>query len=289
MQPLFEHRLELAGYGTRALELEGDGEPLLLLHGYADSADTWRRALDRLGRNDRRAIALDLPGFGRADRMSRDRGIIEQLEEFAAAAVRHLHAEHGRPVHVAGNSLGGCIALRLSMRGDLPLAGVVPVAPAGFDHPGWFTVIDAQPVVRFLLSSAVPLPEALVRGMVGGVFRQLAFARPRAMSSDVIDAFTSHARTQRDVRRILHTGNRLRPEIADGRAFELDRISCPVTLVWGDRDRMVSHKGARHLVEALPGMRYELLEGIGHCPQIEAPDRFIEILLEATQDVALAA
>jgi pimeloyl-ACP methyl ester carboxylesterase len=175
------------------------------------------------------------------------------------------------------------------MREDLPLAGVVPVAPAGFDHPAWFTVIDAQPVVRFLLSAPVPLPEGLVRGMVGGVFRQLAFARPRAMSADVIDAFTDHHRTQRDVRRILATGNRLRPEIAGGRAFDLDRIGCPVTLVWGDRDRMVTHKGARHLVEALPGMRYELLEGIGHCPQIEAADRFAEILLEATQDVALAA
>ncbi len=49
MQPLFEHRLDLAGYRTRALELEGDGPPLLLLHGFSDSADTWRILLDRLG------------------------------------------------------------------------------------------------------------------------------------------------------------------------------------------------------------------------------------------------
>ncbi|MBA3326947.1 MAG: alpha/beta hydrolase, partial [Solirubrobacterales bacterium] len=59
MQPLFEHRLEIAGFRTHALELEGDGPPLLLLHGFADSADTWRLALDRLGRRDRRALALD--------------------------------------------------------------------------------------------------------------------------------------------------------------------------------------------------------------------------------------
>jgi pimeloyl-ACP methyl ester carboxylesterase len=289
MQPLFEHRLELAGYGTRALELEGEGDPLLLLHGYADSADTWRRTLDRLGRADRRAIAIDLPGFGSADRLRRDAGVVEQLEAFAADAVRHLHAEHGRPVHVAGNSLGGLTALRLAMRDDLPLAGVVPVAPAGFDHPRWFSVIDTQPVIRFLLAAPVPLPEPLLRSMVGGVFRQLAFARPRAMSGDVVDAFTAHHRTQRDVRRYLATGRTLRPEIDGGRAVELDRIGVPVTLVWGDRDRMVPHTGSRHLVEALPGMRYELLEGIGHCPQIEAPDRFVEILLEATTPLAAAA
>ncbi|HEY6779990.1 MAG TPA: alpha/beta fold hydrolase, partial [Thermoleophilaceae bacterium] len=67
MQPLFEHRITLAGYETRALELEGDGPPLLLLHGWADSADTWRLVLDRLARLERRALALDLPGFGTAD------------------------------------------------------------------------------------------------------------------------------------------------------------------------------------------------------------------------------
>lgn len=289
MQPLFEHRLELAGYGTRALELEGDGDPLLLLHGYADSADTWRRTLDRLGRADRRALAVDLPGFGSADRLRRDAGVVEQLEAFAAAAVGHLHAEHGRPVHVAGNSLGGLTALRLAMRDDLPLAGVVPVAPAGFDHPRWFSIIDTQPVIRFLLAAPVPMPEPLLRSMVGGVFRQLAFAHPGEMSADVVNAFTAHHRTQRDVRRYLATGRTLRPEIDGGRAFELDRIDVPVTLVWGDRDRMVPHKGARHLVEALPGMRYEVLEDVGHCPQIEAPDRFVEILLEATTPLAAAA
>ncbi len=289
MQPLIEHRLELAGYSTRALELEGDGPPLLLLHGYADSADTWRRALDRLARLNRRALAVDLPGFGRADRLDRSKGVVEQLETFAASAVNALHEEHGAEVYIAGNSLGGCTALRCAMRDDLPLAGVIPVAPAGFDMPIWFSVIDAQPVIRFLLSAPLPLPEGVVRAMVGGVFRQLAFARPGAMSSDVVDAFTAHHSSQRDVRRYLATGRTLLPEITKGRAFDLSRIDVPVTLIWGDKDRMVTHKGAKYLLDALPDMRYELLQNIGHCPQIEAPDRFIEILLEATRAEAVAA
>jgi pimeloyl-ACP methyl ester carboxylesterase len=67
MEPLFEHRQEFAGFDTRVLELEGFGPPLLLLHGYADSADTWRPLLAALGRAERRAVAVDLPGFGAAD------------------------------------------------------------------------------------------------------------------------------------------------------------------------------------------------------------------------------
>src|SRR6478672_13931459 len=104
MQPLVEHRLELAGTRTRALELEGDGPPVLLLHGYADSADTWRAVLDRLARAGRRALAVDLPGFGACPALPPG-PVLPQLDAFAADAVAHLSAEgDGAEVVVAGNS-----------------------------------------------------------------------------------------------------------------------------------------------------------------------------------------
>src|SRR3954452_24836988 len=81
-QPLFEHRLELAGHRTRVLELEGEDPPFLLFHGYADSADTWRLTLDRLARAERRAIAVDLPGFGRASAL-RPLPMLPQYDEVA--------------------------------------------------------------------------------------------------------------------------------------------------------------------------------------------------------------
>ncbi len=72
IQPLFEHRQTFAGYDTRVLELEGDGVPIVLFHGYVDSADTWRKMLDLIARQGRRAIAVDLPGFGTADPLLSD-------------------------------------------------------------------------------------------------------------------------------------------------------------------------------------------------------------------------
>ena len=62
--------------------------------------------------------------------------------------------------------------------------------------------------------------------------------------------------------------------------MDLEAIPCPVLLVWGDRDRLVSHRGAEVVLEALPGTRVELMQGVGHCPQIEACDRVLELLLE---------
>ncbi len=99
IQPLFEHRLTLAGYQTRVLELEGRGVPILLLHGYADSADTWRQTLALLARRGQRALAVDLPGFGAADRLGAD-PILPQLDEFTLAAMRYAAgrpAAPGRP------------------------------------------------------------------------------------------------------------------------------------------------------------------------------------------------
>ena len=285
-EPLVEHRLELAGTSTRALELEGEGPPLLFLHGFADSADTWRSALDLLARRGRRALAVDLPGYGAADPLAPGRPVLEQYRAFAAAAVEHVHAEHGEPVVLCGNSLGGCITLRAAEDDALPLAAAVPVAPAGFDMPVWFRIIEAHPLVRGVLSAPVPVPERVVRRMVGDAYRALAFARPRAVTAEVVAAFTAHHRSRSAVNRMLDNGRRVLPELHD--CFALDRIAVPVLLIWGSADRMVTHEGSRHVLDALPGVRYELLDGIGHCPQVEAPARFVD-LLEGFVDQLAAA
>jgi pimeloyl-ACP methyl ester carboxylesterase len=276
-EPLIEHRLELAGFGTRALELEGAGPPVLLIHGFADSADTWRLTLDRLAAQGRRALAIDLPGFGEADPLRPGGAVLEQYDELVGEAVLHLAADGG-PVIVAGNSLGGCMTLRTGSRGDLPLAGLVPVAPAGLDMPRWFGIIERDLVVRGLLGSPVPVPGAVVRRMVGEAYRQLAFAHPREASAELVRSFTRHHRDARAVSRFLEVGRRMLPELTL-EAFELERIDVPVLLVWGTRDRMVSCRGARHVLEAVPGARYEELSDCGHCPQLEEPGRFGDLLL----------
>ena len=272
MEPLFEYPAQFDGFTTRVLELEGEGPPLVLLHGWGDSADTWRPLLDRLGRVGRRALAVDLPGYGTASPLGPG-AMLPQLDAFAGALVEHLDT----PVVVAGNSLGGVVALRLAERADLPLAGVVPIAPAGLDMPRWFDIIERDPVVRRVLALPVPIPPPVLQRTVAEVYRRLVFAQP--VDPRVLSTFASHHRDRAAVHRLLASGRRLLPELTAS-PFEHHRVRCPVLLVWGTRDRMVSHSGAQRLAQAIPHTRVELLEDVGHCPQLEATDRLLELLLD---------
>jgi len=284
MGVLFEHRLTLAGYDTRALELDGDGPLLILLHGWSDSADTWRTMLDLLRRRGRRAVALDMPGYGTASHLDRREPVLAQLDLFARAAVEQFAPEGGAVI--AGNSLGGCAALRAAEHPELGLAGIVPIAPAGFDMAGWFLVVEGERLIRGLMASPLPVPEPIVRQVVGQVYRTVAFAHPRAVDARVISSFTSHVSSRADIRRILASGRNLRPELAD--CFALERITCPVLVVWGDSDRMVYASGAERVLREVAGSRLEVIEDCGHCPQLETPQRLTDLVCEFAAEAAAA-
>jgi pimeloyl-ACP methyl ester carboxylesterase len=165
VQPLIEHSTRAAGFATRVLELEGNGPGLVLLHGWGDSADTWRPLLELLGARDRRAIAVDLPGFAEAGALG-EGPMLPQLDAFAAELAREWAG--GEPVVLCGNSLGGLVALRVAAAGAIGgLAGIVPIAPAGLDMPRWFDVIQRDPLVRRLLDLPVPVPSAVMRTSAG--------------------------------------------------------------------------------------------------------------------------
>ena len=275
-QPLFEHRLELAGRTTRALELEGEGPPLVFVHGYADSADTWRLVLERCAREGRRAIAIDLPGYGEADRLVAG-PVLPQYDTLVGELITRVADEAGEPVILVGNSLGGVVALRLGADTSLPLLGIAPIAPAGLEMPRWFTAIERDVVLRTILNSPVPMPEAVVRLILGQVYRQLAFSSPSAAPDGLVRMFTSHHGSVRKLQHVLSMGRRLLPELQSPPPLAAIRV--PVLLLWGDRDRMVTHHGAQIVLEALPATEHVELVGCGHCPQLEEPERVAELLL----------
>jgi len=273
-----EGLIRLAGVETRWLELEGEGPPLLLLHGYADSADTWRPLLERLADRGRAACAIDLTGFGTASELDLGRPLLPQWDELVAASVGELSERNrGSEVFVVGNSLGGCLALRAAQHPELEVGGIVPIAPAGLHMARWFPIIEGERLIRMLRFAPVPVPEVIVREIVGRVYRTLAFGNPRGADPAVVSAFARHLPSVERTTAVLEVGRRLLPELES--PYDLKRIDCPLLMIWGERDRMVYTAGAERVLRAVDYSDIEVIPDCGHCPQVEVPDKLAELLL----------
>lgn len=269
----------LGGVATRRLSVPGPGTPFLFLHGFADSADTWMPLMRELGGRGRAAAAIDLGGFGTAEALPSDSGLLPGWDAMVDAAVEQLNAEHGGAgVYVVGNSLGGCLSIRAAQRAELPVAGVVPIAPAGLDMARWLPIIESQRLIRLLELSPLPVPERLVREFVGRVYSNLAFSAPDRVNAEAVAAFTNHIPSVARGNSILDIGRRLLPELTD--PFDLERIDCPLLLVWGAQDRMVYTTGAERVLRTVPYSDIEIIPDCGHCPQVEVPDELARMLLD---------
>ena len=193
-EPLFEHRLELAGYATRALELEGEGPPLVLLHGYRGL----RRHLAPGARPPRprataRALAVDLPGFGRADDLD-DGPMLPQYDRFAAAAIEHAAGEAGaRSSSPATRSAAASRCARRSARTCRSTGSSRSRRPGSTCRRGSRSSSATRSCARCSTRPS-PMPELVVRRSVGEVYRQLVFARPGDAPGELVAMFTSHHR-----------------------------------------------------------------------------------------------
>ncbi len=142
----------------------------------------------------------------------------------------------------------------------------------------WFGAIEGERLLRLLELSPLPVPQFLVREVVGRVYSNLAFSSPAQATSEAIASFAAHIPTVSRGSEILELGRRLLPELRD--PFDLERIECPLLLVWGERDRMVYTTGAERVLRTVPYSDIEIIPGVGHCPQVEVPERIAQMLLD---------
>jgi pimeloyl-ACP methyl ester carboxylesterase len=280
-----ERRLSLAGVRTRMLEVDGDGPPLLLLHGFSDSADTWRALLERCSLAGRRAIAIDLPGFGRADDV-RPGAVFPQFEEVVIAAIALASGPSGPAPLLVGNSMGGAVALYAANRCSLELAGVVPVCSAGVAHPLWVHAI-AAPGFRTVVPVLGTRP---LRDTLAWPLAAFVAATHTKELSEHLPRHLGHLNRSRIAHHVSIVHRLLREE-----RYPLDTtsITCPVMFVWGGADRVVgSARQRRNLIRLsreVPNARSEVLPGCGHVPQLEMPGRLLALLDDVSPTATRAA
>jgi pimeloyl-ACP methyl ester carboxylesterase len=239
----------------------GQGEPLVLLHGLGLTWRCWKPVLPAL-EAVHETVALDLPGFGDAPPLDGRAPTIAALADAVGAELDTLGFD---AVHLAGNSLGGWIALELARRGRART--VVALAPSGLELPPERAyVISLNEGMRARAKAAALAPRALTGNRLGraallGPMRARPWRVPAADAAAEVDAFGRAPGFQRTLR--WTTG--AQP------ALGLHEIAVPARVCTGTRDAMLGGFTAPRFAAAIPGADLHLLPGCGHVPTADDP------------------
>jgi pimeloyl-ACP methyl ester carboxylesterase len=254
-----------------AFDQHGSGPPLVLLHGVGHRRQAWNAVMDRLTRH-RTVITVDLPGHGDSPPLAEGEPAVVVIAKEIIQFFDQLGLD--RP-HVAGNSLGGALALIAGARGRA--ASVTALSPAGFwAHPWQFGYVRAAFVSAQLAGKVVrPAVPGLVRSkpgrwLVDGMF----LARPSKMPAEQAAA---------DAAAFLAARRAVRAVLAERVSFtEAVPDDLPVTIAWGARDRLLPPGQALVARRRLPDARFVSLPGCGHVPMTDDPALVARVLLEGS-------
>jgi pimeloyl-ACP methyl ester carboxylesterase len=245
----------------------------VLLHGFLDTWRTWELVLPALQRHHD-VLAPTLAGHAGGPPITgpiTDTVLADEVERALDAAGFEL-------AHIAGNSLGGHVALQLAARGRA--RSVVAFAPAG----GWASeahlpLLDFQAGLVEQARAIAPHADAIVATPEG-----------RRRATQFITTNYEHIPAEllaHQLRGVAGCTDALRM-IEHGRTadwtLDAEHISCPVRIVWGTADKLLPWPAAaaRYRTEWLPHADWVELEGVGHAPQLDVPLETAELILGFT-------
>lgn len=259
----------------------GEGEPLLLIHGFGASIGHWRKNIPVFAEAGYQVFAIDLLGFGGSDKPPIDYSLElweDLLYDFWAAHIQ-------RPTTFIGNSIGALLVLMLlAHRGDAAKAGVLLNCAGGLNHRpeelnlplrivmGTFSRLVSSPLFGPLLFEQVRR-----KSRIRETLKQVYCDRT-AVTDDLVDllyAPSCDPGAQKVFASILSAPAGPKPSEL------LPHIQQPLLVLWGEADPWTPISGAtlyqdlaqQRGMPGLPPVTFEAIPQTGHCPHDERPDR----------------
>ena len=236
-----------------------DGIPVLMIHGYSDSAFSYEPILERLP-PDVRALAVTLRGHGDADRPPDGYG----LNDFANDVALFAEALKLGPAVVVGHSMGSGVARYFAIEHPARTSALVLI--------GAFATMRGNPVIDELEQAVRQLSDPVDPAFVRD-FQESTIAQPVPpgfVDRAVVESLKMPARVWKAA-----FDGMLAYDLED----RLESISVPVLAVWGDSDVIFGQADWDALAATLPNVRIELYPGAGHATHWEHPDRFASDLV----------
>jgi pimeloyl-ACP methyl ester carboxylesterase len=261
----------------------------VLIHGITSDSSTWSRVMPYLARRFT-VLAPDMMGHGGSAKPRGDYSLGAH-----ASSIRDLMAAlgHGRATFV-GHSLGGGVAMQVAYQFPELCERLVLVDSGGFGR-------EVSPLLR---AAALPGSEYVLPLLAASRLTRAGQLAADVLSriglrpaTDISEMARGHATLSDPGARaaFLHT---LRSVVEPGgqRIGAADRLylarHLPLMLLWGERDTIIPVSHAHDASERLPGSRLEVFRRSGHFPQLDEPERFIDVIVdfvEATEPAAIDA
>ena len=264
----------------------GAGDPMVLVHGLGGSHLNWLHVGSALARTHR-VVAPDLAGFGLtppAGRKTTVRANQGLLDRFIASV------SGGEPVVLVGNSMGGLISILQAATHPDSVRALVLINPA-------LPLADAGSVNVFTLQRLfVPLIPGIGEAALGRYYARVSpedqldqslaavVADPASVPGHHREPNLEMIRLRQEMKwavpSFLQASRSIAGVLARRRRFRetLAAIRCPVLLVHGEADTIVSPASARWAHAQRPDWRLEILADVGHIPQVEVPERFVALV-----------
>jgi pimeloyl-ACP methyl ester carboxylesterase len=263
--------------------MEGEGSPVLLIHGLSCSMEHWLLNFKALA-GQHRVYALDMLGHGRTDKPLTASYQIPDLARFVKDFMDTLNI---KCAHVAGHSLGGAIALTIAMNYPSYVDKIVLVDSAGL----------AQECSIVLRVASVPgLGELLASMFMGGDLKKhIAMQRQSwpdpAIASDEMIALSYAATRWQDIRKTYFKTLRATANLWGTKKSvygpivqNLPSLKIPVLVVWGRQDDLLPVSQAQIVKDKVPQARVEIFDNCKHDPMVVNPQKFNQLVLDFWKD-----
>ena len=245
--------VEIGGRNVQYLKIgEGEGPPLILLHGFGGDINIWVFNQEALSEAGRTVYALDLPGHGQS---SKDVGEGD-LDSFVEVLAGFMDETGVEKAHLVGHSMGGAVAGSFALAHRERVASLVLIDSAGLgeeineDYIEGFIAANRRREMKRVLGLLFADPDLVTRRLVND---ELRFKR--------MDGVDEALRAVAD---------KMFPDGSQAEGPNLSGLETPVLVIWGQDDQIIP---ASHTENLSDGVRIEILEDTGHMPQMESAGR----------------
>lgn len=267
---LHKERVTVAGVPMVFYRTQGQGDTILMLHGFSADKDVWARFARHFAEGHQ-VLIPDLAGHGETGYRAEWNHSIPAQSDRLVKLLDHLGVQQA---HVIGNSMGGHLAAYFALHHPQRTLSAAMVDPAGLPQP------RPSEMERMRANGGNPFLFDTREGFYR--FYPMTMAQPPFMPGFVLDAIADRYIARKAELSHIFTESHQPTDLTTRAA----QIKAPALILWGKDDRLIDVSAAKVWQAALPDAQVELMDGIGHMPMVERPTQTAELYADFLARIA---